>query len=257
MQFPPKISVITVTFNSEKTLERAIQSVLSQDYLNIEYILVDGGSQDSTPIILERYKDAFSVCISEPDQGIYDAMNKGILVSTGEIIVFLNSDDVYANSHVLSEVAKLFSTQNVDAVYADVEYFRPHFVDDVVRTYRSIKFNPKTRRQGITPAHPTLFVKRKIYEARGLYDPSYKSAGDFELIARFFWSEGISYYYHPKVLVRMQIGGASATKPTSFLRINREILRACRQNNIPTTYWSLLSRYPSKLMEFTRNFFFT
>jgi glycosyltransferase involved in cell wall biosynthesis len=251
----PLISVITIVYNGEKTLERAIQSVLSQDYPNIEYVLVDGGSQDSTPLVLQKYKDAFSVCISEPDRGIYDAMNKGILASTGEMIVFLNSDDVYANNHVISEIASLFATQNVDAIYADVEYFCPPLIDKVVRTYRSNRFDKKALSKGLIPAHPTLFIKRKIYEAHGLYDPSYKSAGDFELIARFFGGGSLSYYYYPKVLVRMQVGGASATRSTSLLRINREIMRACRQNNIPATYWYLLSRYPSKLMELTRNFF--
>ena len=255
MQSDPKISVITVTFNSDKTLERTIQSVLSQDYQNIDYVLVDGGSQDSTPLILEKYKNKFSVCISESDKGIYDAMNKGIRASTGEIIIFLNSDDFYADRSVLSEIANLFVTKNVDAVYADVEYFRPPFLNKVVRTYRSNKFDVNTLSKGIIPAHPTLFIKKKIYEAHGLYEPSYESAGDFELIARFFGGRGISHYYYPKVLVKMQIGGASTTRLTSFIRINREILRACRQNNIPATYFTLLSRYPSKLMEFTRNIF--
>ncbi|WP_215302565.1 glycosyltransferase family 2 protein [Polynucleobacter sp. AP-Jannik-300A-C4] len=242
-----KISIITVVFNARKTIERSIRSVLSQKKVDIEYILIDGGSTDGTAEFLKANEDLFDVFVSEPDKGIYDAMNKGISLSTGEIIGFLNSDDFYEDEFVLSNVLDGFLTKNVEAVYGDVVYFNQDSPEKVDRYYSSKIFKPKYLKYGIMPAHPSLFFKKIIYDKYGLFDPRFKIAGDFELVARIFGNQKILSAYIPRIMVRMQLGGISNMNMESISIINDEIIQACKLNGIKTSKIKILFRYLFKL----------
>jgi glycosyltransferase involved in cell wall biosynthesis len=250
MQRKPLISIITVCFNSAKTIERTLQSVADQDWKNVQHIIIDGDSNDGTLDILRACKFCLAGIVSEPDVGIYDAMNKGLRLASGDIIGILNSDDVYSGNSVLSKVAFLFETQKLDAIYGDLVYFHPKYPDRVVRTYRSEGFNVRKLERGIIPAHPTLFLRNSVYQKFGLFDTTFKIAGDFDFIARIFKSNELNFRYIPEVLVRMQIGGVSTNGFLSRITLLKENLRACRNNGIPTNYLKLISRYPGKLLEY-------
>ena len=244
------ISIITVVRNGEKTIARCIDSVCSQVDVQVEYIVIDGASDDGTLDILNSCSPMITKLISEKDEGIYDAMNKGLRLASGDIIGILNSDDVYAHNHVLSSVQKNFAFLGLDALYGDLEYFRAELPLKSFRTYRSKGFSPSQLARGLMPAHPTLFLHRKVYEEYGLFDPTYKIAGDFEFISRIFKNQKLKALYVPEIMVRMQAGGISTAgfKSTKLLLI--ENLRACKKNGIPSNYFYLLSRYPGKLMEY-------
>ena len=245
-----KISIITIVFNGEATIARAVESVLSQKNVEIEYIVIDGASQDGTIKVIAPYQERLTHFISEEDDGIYDAMNKGINLATGEVVGILNTDDFYTNDLVLSDVMFQFSDPLVDAVYGDLEYFRVSKPDKAVRTYRSHNFHPALLKRGVMPAHPTLFLRKKVYEKFGRFDPSYKIAGDFEFVVRIFKDNSLNTRYLPQKMVRMQMGGVSTRGLSSFITLLNENLRACFENGIPTSYFHLLSRYPRKLLEF-------
>lgn len=243
-----KISVITVCYNAEETVENTILSVLSQDYPNVEYIIIDGASKDGTLEIVERYRDRLAQWVSEPDKGIYDAMNKGIALATGDIIGLLNADDIYAHTGVLSEVAAAMRSESLDAVYADVDYFDGAHPDKAVRHYSSAYFKPSRMAWGFVPAHPTLFLRREIYQKFGYFKTNYRIAGDYDLIARIFKDGTLRYRYLPKVLVRMRLGGASTRSWHSMLRQNTEVIRACHENGIYTNWLMILAKYPVKFL---------
>lgn len=245
---PLKISVITVCFNSEATLERTLSSVAAQDWPHVEHIVVDGASTDGTLEILERFHSRLSCVLSEPDNGIYDAMNKGIQKATGDVVCFLNSDDQYMHAGVLSLVAR--HMHDLAAIFGDVVFFKKDEPERIVRYYRSKSFHPDRLAWGWMPAHPSLFVRREICKRLGGFKPTYRIAGDFEFVARLFTVRSIRYNYLPEALVKMQLGGAS-TAPGFKGRIlhNKELLRACRENSIPTNLIKILIRYPRKLCE--------
>ena len=245
-----KISIITVVFDGEATIARAIESALAQKNVEIEYIVIDGASQDKTLEVIAPYRTKLSHLLSEKDTGIYDAMNKGIKLATGDVIGFLNADDFYTNSLVLAEVMTEFVDPTVDAVYGDLEYFRASRPTKVVRTYRSNQFRPAQLKRGLMPAHPTLFLRKNVYERFGLFDSSYKIAGDFEFIVRIFKDESLGYRYIPQKMVRMQMGGISTIGLSSTILLLDENIRACHNNGISTNYLFLLSRYPRKLLEY-------
>lgn len=227
-----------------------MNSIAGQDYANIEHIIIDGNSTDGTVELLKTSKFNISRLVSEPDEGIYDAMNKGLGLSRGDIVGFLNSDDVYADPSILSTVAKIFESDKVDAVFGDLQYFRGHDIHTIVRTYRSNKFTLASLSKGLMPAHPTLFLRRGVYDKFGFFNPTYKLAGDFEFVARIFKNGQLRFLYLPLVMVRMQIGGASTAGFNASLKILRENLRACRENSISTNYFRLISRYPKKILEY-------
>ena len=245
-----KISIITVVFNGEATITRAIESVLSQQNVEIEYILIDGASHDKTLSVISPYEKYLTHLVSEKDAGIYDAMNKGIKLATGDVIGLLNSDDFYTNSTVLSTVLEQFSNPLVDAVYGDLEYFRAKSPNKAIRTYSSKNFHRAQLKRGLMPAHPTLFLRKKVYEKVGLFDPSYKIAGDFDISIRIFKDESLIAKYLPLLMVRMQMGGVSTRGWGNKLLQLRENMRACRSNGISTNYLCLISRYPAKLLEY-------
>lgn len=247
-----KISIITVVFNGEKTIARAIESVISQGDVQIEYIVIDGESTDRTLEMILPYRQFITHFVSEKDAGIYDAMNKGLGMATGEVIGILNADDFYANPYVLSRIMGQFNGSSVDAVFGDLAYFRAANPEKIVRTYRSKGLDKKSLSRGIMPAHPTLFLRNSIYKKFGFFDPSFRIAGDFEFITRIFRDGKINFRYLPETMVKMQLGGASTSGLISNLILLRENLRACRKNGIKTNYLMLISRYPGKLLEYLR-----
>ena len=245
-----RISIVTAVRNAEQTIARTIESVGAQAGVEIEHIVIDGASTDNTLNILKDYEDRLSILISEPDNGIYDAINKGINLATGDIIGIINSDDYYASQNILSSVMSIFENNSVDAVYGDLEYFSIGDIEKVKRIYSSRNFNPQKIDMGLMPAHPTFFLKRQVYEKYGFFKSDYQIAGDFEFIARIFKSGFLKYYYLPLIMVRMQLGGVSTQGLRSTILLNKEIMRACRENGIKTNYLKLLSRYPKKFLEY-------
>ena len=248
-----KISIITVVHNNQETIQDAMNSVLSQEYDDLEYIIVDGASIDGTLEVIKeavkKYPERNIKFISEKDEGIYDAMNKGIGLATGDMIGMLNSDDFYINNDVISTVVNAFMAENVDSVFADLVYVGVDDLDKIVRYYSSATFHPKKMAYGWMPAHPTFFAKKKTYEQYGFYKTDYKIAADYELIARFLVKNRVSYSYIPKVLVKMRTGGTSTRNLKSNWILNKEILRACAENGIKTNIVKILSKYPTKILQ--------
>ena len=247
-----KISIITVCYNSVKTLERTLQSVATQEWPNIEHIVIDGGSTDGTIKIIERYRSNLSYFVTEPDEGIYDAMNKGLEVVSGDIICILNADDYYYSSATLSYVALKIQESNLEALMGDVEFFHAMNPEVVVRRYRSDRFRPKRLSWGWMPAHHALFLKRSVIDRVGKFRKDYSIAGDFEFIVRVFQDPKLRYEYVHKVMVRMQLGGVSNSGPRSKILLNLEVMRACRENGLRTNFFKILAKYPLKVLE---NFF--
>jgi glycosyltransferase involved in cell wall biosynthesis len=246
-----KISIITVVWNNASTIRDAIDSVLGQTYDNIEYIVVDGASTDGTVEIVQSYDDKISKFVSEKDKGLYDAMNKGIRLATGNVIGILNSDDFYIDEFVIENVVKEFEEKQCDSVYADLVFVKPENLDKVVRYYDSSHFSPSKFAYGWMPAHPTFFVKREFYEKYGVFKTDYKIAADYELLTRFLAKNKISYSYMKEPIVKMRIGGASTSGIKSNYILNKEIIRACKENGIYTNWLMVLSKYPKKIIGFT------
>lgn len=247
-----KISVITVCFNSAVTIVDTLRSVTQQTYPNVEHIVIDGGSSDDTVYLANSLIRSGGIVRSESDKGIYDAMNKGLLLATGDIIGFLNADDVYADNDLLHRVVAMMEQTNLDALFGDVEFFKSEAPEKALRRYRSNRFRPDRIGWGWMPAHPTLFLRRRVFNEFGFFRENYKIAGDFELTARIFKSDTLVYRYVPEILVRMRIGGVSTGGWRNTIRLNREVLRACRENGISSNWLMLLSKYPAKLIEFFR-----
>lgn len=244
-----KISVITVCFNSELNIQKAIDSVSAQIGPDIEYIVIDGASRDATVEIIQRNLHKIAHFVSEPDTGVYHAMNKGLSLATGDVIAFLNSDDVYHDAQVLETVARIMQDKSLDALYGDVEFFNPAAPEKTVRTYDSGRFNVSRIAWGWMPAHPALFVRRSIYEEFGSFQEDYRIAGDYEFVARIFKDGRLRSSHLSRVLVRMQTGGLSTSGLRATYLLNKEILRACRQNGIASNWLMVLSKYFFKARE--------
>ena len=247
-----KISIITVSYNSSQTIRDTFESVLSQSYPDIEYIVVDGNSKDSTIEIIKEYELKFEGrmhWLSEPDKGLYDAMNKGIRMATGEIVGIINSDDFYHRNDIISEIAKAFEEYNAQAIFADVRFVNPSNLNKTVRYYRSKNFSPKRFRFGFMPPHPTFFTYRKNFELYGYYKTDYKIAADYELLIRFLYKNRLSYKYLPLDVMKMRTGGASTASIKSNVILNKEIVRACRENGIYTNMAILMLKYIVKIWE--------
>lgn len=247
-----KISVITVCYNSARTLERTLQSVAEQDWSHVEHIVIDGGSSDGSADILATFHTRLTHVVSEPDHGIYDAMNKGLALADGQIICFLNADDHYASPGVLSLVATKMQAQKLDALMGDVGFFDERSPQHLVRRYRSDRFTPERLAWGWMPAHPALFLRKKVIQRVGRFRTDYRIAGDFEFIVRAFHGHALRYEHVPEVLVHMQTGGASTSGWRSKVLLNQEVLRACRENGLQTNMLKILSKYPAKLLEILR-----
>ena len=218
----PKITIITVSYNSVHTIRDTIKSILSQDYNNIEYIIIDGGSRDGTISIIEEYSAYINYYISEHDHGIYDAMNKGIKVATGDIVGILNSDDFYPNNFILSNVAKSFVQEKCDAIYGDLVYVNIKKTSKIVRYWQAGEYSTKKIKNGWMLPHPTFFVKLSIYNRFGLYDIDLKRAADYQMIVKLLYKHNITVHYIPMILVKMRIGGASNASIFDRLKANKE-----------------------------------
>ena len=228
----PKISIITVAYNGQSTIKHTVESVSSQDYPYVEYIIIDGASTDWTIDILDYCKDKIDYLISEEDNGIYDAMNKGILASTGDIIGILNSDDFYPNNEVLSKVAQVFKDSDCDCVYGDLVYVNKGDASKIVRYWKSGKFNMSKLNNGWMLPHPTFFVKKSIYNKFGLYNTELENAADYEMILRLLYKHAIKVSYIPNILVKMRTGGTSNSSLVNRLKANREDGFAWRLNDL-------------------------
>ena len=246
-----KVSIVTATYNSQATIKDTIESVLHQTYTNIEYIIIDGASTDKTTDIIREYGSAVHKVVSEPDKGLYDAINKGIGYATGDIIGILNSDDFFASAQIIDTIVNTFKNNtNVDAVFADVAYVRSGNRDKIVRLYSSQKFTIDRFARGYMPAHPSFYVKRELHTRFGLYKTDYKIAADFEMMIRLFFINKIKYIYVPMIFVFMRMGGISNKNIYSIYLLNKETLRACRENKIQTSMAQLSLKYFSKIFEY-------
>jgi glycosyltransferase len=226
-----KISIITSVYNNRDTIHEAIESVLSQTYPNIEYIVIDGASKDGTVDIIRQYEDRITTFISEPDRGIYDGLNKGVAKATGDVIAFLHSDDLYADPEVITRVAEAFAATGADAVYGDLVYTPKADTSKVLRYWKSRVFEPKLLGRGWMPAHPTFFVRRELYEKYGTFDTTFRIAADYDFMLRVL-SKGIKTHYLPNVLYKMRVGGESNKSIKNILKKMREDYRALQNNNI-------------------------
>lgn len=242
-----KISIITPSFNSEKTIEATIKSVLNQTHKDIEYIIIDGGSKDKTIEIINKYRDKISKIISEPDEGIYDAMNKGIKLATGEIIGILNSDDLYFDEFVIENVVKTFKENQIDCLWGDLVYFK-NDINKFIRIWKGGKYKSGIFKTGWVPPHPTFFVKKEIYEEYGYFRLDFSVAADYELMFRFLEKYKIKRYYLPKFLVKMRTGG-SANKLKNIIRGNLECIRAWKINGIKMPAYTPVLRFLRRIFQ--------
>lgn len=236
-------------YNNKETIAEAIESVLSQSYADIEYIVVDGASTDGTLEVLGQYKEQITTFVSEPDKGIYDGLNKGVALATGDVVGFLHSDDLFENEQVLAKVAHTFQEQKVDSIYGDLTYVRKEDTEKVVRYWKSADFSMKKLKNGWMPPHPTFYVKREVYEKFGAFDSSFKIAADYDCILRFLGREQISTAYIPEVLVKMRVGGASNKSLKNLIQKSREDFRAMKNNGVGHI-GSLLMKNAVKIPQF-------
>jgi len=245
-----KFSIIVPVRNMAETIGRTLDSILSQDFPNIELIVVEGKSTDGTMQRLARYEPRFSHLISEPDSGLYDAVNKGLALATGDIIGILNGDDYYAHPGVLSLYARKFANPDVGIVFGDLEFFPAEQPLRTIRRYSSRGFSPPRLRLGWMPPHPTVFVRNEVYRKVGFYQADYKISADYEFLIRALVDHRIAYDRVDSVVVRMQYGGLSTSGLRASYRLNSEIIRACREHGLKTNWLLILLKVPAKLAEF-------
>ena len=225
-----KISVVTATYNCESTVQYCLASIAAQSYPHVESVLIDGASTDGTMRILEEQRSHCSLLVSEPDHGIYDALNKGIRLATGDVVGFLHADDLFADEQVLAEIARIFEDPAVDAVYGDLVYVDAADVSKVIRLWRAGDFAPARLREGWMPPHPTLYVRRSVYERLGGFDTRYRIAADYDSVVRFFGAGGVRAVYLPRLLIRMRVGGVSNRSLKTIWRKSCEDLDVMRRH---------------------------
>ncbi|AEL26827.1 glycosyltransferase family 2 protein [Cyclobacterium marinum] len=246
-----KISLITVTYNSAQTLQDTISSVAKQEYPDIEYIVVDGSSKDNTVDIIRRNESTISNWVSEPDKGMYDAMNKGINMATGDVIGILNSDDFFFDTKVLAEIAAAFNTSSSpDAVIGDIVFVDDEDENKIIRRYSAKKWKPSKFAWGYMPPHPSFFVRKEFFDKLGPYKTDYKIAADYELLIRFLLKGKINWKYLPIVTTKMRMGGLSTQGFQSLVTLNKEIARGCKENQVYTNPAMIYSKYLFKPFEF-------
>lgn len=247
------ISIITTTYNSEATVAWTIESVLRQSHKDIDYWVIDGDSKDGTLDVLRHYEPMFGGrmhVISEPDRGIYDAMNKGIKQCTGDVVGILNSDDYFTSDDIIENVAKVFCSENLDAVYGDIHFIHDGEPDKIVRYYSSALFRPFLLRFGFMPAHPSFYVRRDVYEKFGTYSLDYKIASDYDMMVRLFHKHKIKSKYIKKDFVTMRTGGVSTKNVKNRILITREDVKACKRNGMYTNTFLISVKYLYKIFGF-------
>ncbi|ELP5730575.1 glycosyltransferase [Vibrio vulnificus] len=246
-----KVSVITATYNSAQTIVDTVRSLEGQTYLDIEYIVVDGASTDNTLDLIEQNCSRVSKIISEPDRGIYDALNKGIQVATGDIIGFLHSDDLLAYPQAIADLVSTLQKKQSQAVYADLEYVSKDNISNTVRLWISGEYQKQKLLNGWMPPHPTFYMRRDCYQAFGLFDLSFRISADYDSILRYLWLNGVTMSYLPKVLIKMRVGGASNRTLTNIYKKSCEDIRALKNSQV---FWpkALFIKNVSKIPQFFR-----
>jgi glycosyltransferase len=247
-----KVSIITVTLNSEKFLEDCIKSVIRQDYKNIEHIIIDGQSTDGTLAIIEKYQDHIAKWVSEKDYSMYDAINKGMAMASGEIIGTLNSDDVLASTDVISSIVRTFVEQQVNAVYGDLVYVAQDDLQKVRRVWKGLNFKRSRFRYGWMPAHPTFYFRKKLLDVCGFYETHYFTSADYEFMARYLYHFKVSACYIPKLIIMMRRGGVSNGNIFRRLRANRRDYLAMKKNKIPLAFFVSFLKPILKLHQYKR-----
>lgn len=245
-----KISIITASYNSADYIKECVKSIYSQSYPNIEHIIIDGASKDNTLEIIQSTPNRVNRIISEPDNGIYDAMDKGIKLATGDVIGILNSDDFYASDDILEKIAKTFKETGCDSVYGNLDFVLPDNTAKTVRHWKSSTFVRGSFAKGWHPPHPTFFVKREIYEKYGVFDTSLNVSADFELMLRFLEKHNISTHYFDETFVKMRYGGVSTTSLNGILTGNKNILKAFKKNDIKVSPFYTINRFFAKAKQF-------
>ena len=248
----PLITVITVVFNGAETLRDTIESVMKQNYDNVEYIVVDGGSSDATVDILRQYDHVIDYWFSEKDSGIYDAMNKGIALCSGDYVGMLNSDDMFVDGSVLQAIADRFCQTQVDAVFSCLNIVDKTDLKKILRKYRVAKLTSALLRIGVMPPHPTFYCKRACYERGGMYKTDYKIAADFEMLVRLLIRQKIAWSFIDKVTVTMRSGGVSNSGFMAGVILNSEIVRACKENGLYSHWLFMALKLPIRLLELIR-----
>ncbi len=246
-----KVSIITVVYNRKKTIARAIESVLKQTYQEIEYIIIDGCSTDGTVEILQTYNDGrISKLISEPDGGIYSALNKGLQLATGDVVGFIHSDDFLAHENVVAQLASVFEKdETCDMVYGDLSFFDSENIDKVTRNYSSKFFKTWMMRFALQPAHPTVYARKRVYETVGGFNENYRISADFDWLLRFFWFTKYNFQYLPITMVNMQQGGASTGGLKSMIKHNKEDLEILKSHGIFSNRLFVIAKYLYKIFQ--------
>ncbi|TAF79401.1 MAG: glycosyltransferase [Sphingobacteriales bacterium] len=245
-----KISIITVCYNAQNYIAQCVQSVLNQDYKNIEYIVIDGNSKDNTLPILQKFSFAINILVSEPDKGIYDAINKGIALATGDCIGILHADDFYAHEKVLSQVAQAFNSQPIDILYGNLDYVQRNDINSIVRKWRSQNYTDALIENGWMPAHPTFYVKKQCYITYGNYDNYFTSAADYDLMLRMMYKTSLKKYFLNTLMVKMRIGGASNITFKNRWLANRQDYQALLKNKVPYPLKAILCKPFRKILQF-------
>lgn len=246
-----KISIITATYNSEKALPSAIEAIKNQTYPNIEWIVVDGLSKDGTIELIESNSDIISNWVSEKDKGIYDALNKGVKMATGDVIGFLHSDDFFADAKAIENIVAKFIASSADGVYGDLEYVQSQDVTKIVRYWKSKSFERKNLKKGWMPPHPTLFLKKEVYAKHGLFDLSYSISGDYDFMLRILNDDKLEFAYLPEVITKMRVGGASSNLGNVKQKMKEDVC-AIRKNQIGYAPLVLFRKNFSKITQFIK-----
>ena len=247
-----KLTIITATYNSARTLQPCMRSVLGQDYPNLEYLLVDGGSSDGTVELIQDYADKHP-CIrwaSEPDRGLYDALNKGIRKAEGEVLGFVHSDDFLASPGILSALVAALSKAQADGVYGDLQYISAGQEERVIRRWKSRAFHARLLQKGWMPAHPTFFLRRHVYEKHGGFDLDFRIAADYDFMLRVLKDPSLTFTYLPRVVTKMRVGGNSNGSLRNILNKSQEDYRAMKKNGLSFPLGALLAKNLSKIPQF-------
>lgn len=246
-----KVSIITATYNSAHGIEACLDSILSQDYKNIECLIIDGQSKDQTLEIVSQKQKSHSCIkiVSESDKGIYDALNKGIALASGDLIGFVHSDDLLASSNVISKLVSKIHHENLDGVYGDLQYVDKINTNKIIRFWKSCKFQPELLKRGWLPAHPTLILKKEVYLEHGVFNKSFKIAADYDFMLRILKDSNLKFGYLPKVVTKMRVGGASNRSIKNIIKKSKEDYQAIRSNNIGGII-TLLLKNTSKIKQF-------
>lgn len=244
------VSIITTVLNNKGTIEAAIKSILGQSYKNVEYIIIDGGSTDGTVEIVNKYRDKLAKFVSEPDRGIYDGMNKGLKLAKGEIIGFLNSDDLYANENVIETVVEAIEEKKADACWGDLVYVDRKNPDKIVRYWKSSEYKEGKIKRGWIPPHPTFFVRKWVYDKYGLFNLDFPISADYEIMLRFLERYKIKSCYIPQVLVRMRIGGKSSKNLLNIIKGNIECYWAWKINGLEINFFRIFLKPLSKIPQY-------